>query len=433
MFSFLYLYLPCILSGSILSGFISPLKSAPIDDDLTSETIALYKNLHNIAYNFSGFIFGQEFGNSYSIDAYLSSGHQGLNTHPWKSDINDVLYNSTNNHPGLIAYNLLYILDKSDNCFDGKCEPQIHIDALKTAYSKAFSSGGSGVVIAMEWHIIGWDKNSGFDPTGGNEWLAWSIVYDKEGAREWFYNQLDRAINILNNYLYDSNGRKIPILLRLFHEMNGNWFWWCCGDINVTHITNEDFISLYRLAVDYIKLRVNNVLFIWSPDKWIGLPGYDEWSCYPGDDYVDILGVDAYEVGDSYYTIDDFRHQVGKMVQFSIDHGKIAVASEVGYRAGVGEIRNREWASSNFWYEVILTALRDDPTGRCQHLAYVMAWMNCGWEFETNNPYVPFAGSSEDSKETFRKFRDDPFVMFSNDLPNMYYYESIVDKFINKL
>jgi mannan endo-1,4-beta-mannosidase len=409
-------YLPFILAGSLLT----PFEVAPIDDDSTPETISLYKNLHNIAYNYKGFIFGQEFANSYSIIAYKSSGHEGLNSNKWKSDVNDVLWDQVNNHPGVIGYNLLYILDKADNCFDGICEPQIHLEALKSAYTKAFTQGGSGAVISIEWHIIGWDVSQGFDPTGGNEWLAWSIVHNKREAREWFYGQLDRAIQVLNEDLYDENGKKIPILLRLFHEMNGNWFWWCSGDIKVTHITNEDFIQLYKLAVDYIKPRVNNVLFVWSPDKWVALPGYDASHCYPGDDYVDVIGVDAYEVGDSYYTIDDFRSQLGKMVDYSRNHLKVAVASEVGYRAGVGERRDREWASGGFWNEVILPALRDDPTGRCHHLAYVMAWMNCGWEFERNNAYVPYEGSSDATKNAFKKFRDDSFVMFSSNLTDMF-------------
>jgi mannan endo-1,4-beta-mannosidase len=426
---YILLFLPCILAGSFF-----PLELSTVDNDSTPETIALYRNLHNIAYNYRGFIFGQEFANTYSVSSYKSEGHQGLNTNKWKTDVNDVLWNQVNNHPGLIAYDMLYILDKGNNCFNGICEPQIHLQGLKAAYSKSFSQGGAGAVIAMEWHIIGWDASQGFAPTGGNEWLAWNIVYDKGGARQWFYGQLDRAIKVLNEDLYDENGRKIPIILRLFHEMNGDWFWWCNGDINKTHITHDDYKQLYRLAVDYIKPRVNNVLFVWSPDKWVALPDYDADHNYPGDEYVDIIGVDAYEVGDSYYTIDNFRSQVGKMVDFSRNHGKIAVASEVGYRAGVGQRRDREWASGNFWYEVILPALRDDPTGRCQNIAYLMSWMNCGWEFESNNAYVPHAGSSESAKDAFRKFRDDPFVMFSSDLPSMFsLYEPVIAKLLKGL
>ena len=69
--------------------------------------------------------------------------------------------------------------------------------------------------------------------------------------------------------------------------MNGNWFWW-----GKRWCTTDEYKAIYRLTVDYLRNSgIDNLLFAWSPDAIAGL------EFYPGDDYVDILGMDIYEPG----------------------------------------------------------------------------------------------------------------------------------------
>ena len=42
------------------------------------------------------------------------------------------------------------------------------------------------------------------------------------------------------------------------------------------------------------------------------------------------------------YSIDNLRSHTGKMLDYRRKHGKVVVASEVGYRAGVSQRRDRE-------------------------------------------------------------------------------------------
>lgn len=80
------------------------------------------------------------------------------------------------------------------------------------------------------------------------------------------------------------------------HEMNGNWYPWC-GTVNGNNA------ALYRTV--WIRIRkifrkhAPKVKFVWSPNN-IDFPNvarnkFEKY--YPGDEYVDVLGFDAYNWG----------------------------------------------------------------------------------------------------------------------------------------
>ncbi|MFH1387383.1 MAG: glycosyl hydrolase [bacterium] len=81
-----------------------------------------------------------------------------------------------------------------------------------------------------------------------------------------------------------------PLLLRFAHEMNGNWYPWVGKE--------------YKQAWAYIhnvkrELRADNVNFVWCPNNE-SLPS-EPWNefanYYPGDQYVDWVGLDGYNWG----------------------------------------------------------------------------------------------------------------------------------------
>ena len=79
-----------------------------------------------------------------------------------------------------------------------------------------------------------------------------------------------------------------PVVLRMLHEGNGRWFWWGGNSV--------DYVALWRLTfATFADERVTNAIWLWSPSPSCPASG----SCattafYPGDDVVDILGVDSY-------------------------------------------------------------------------------------------------------------------------------------------
>ncbi|MFO1478013.1 MAG: glycosyl hydrolase [Verrucomicrobiota bacterium] len=76
----------------------------------------------------------------------------------------------------------------------------------------------------------------------------------------------------------------VVVLWRPFHEMNGGWFWWGGKD-------PATFIRLWRQMFDYFTRvkKLNNLLWVYSPNHGLRTADY-----YPGDDCVDLVGLDAY-------------------------------------------------------------------------------------------------------------------------------------------
>jgi beta-mannanase len=81
-----------------------------------------------------------------------------------------------------------------------------------------------------------------------------------------------------------------PVFIRLDWEMNGNWYpEWSSGSVSPS-----TYIESWRYIREYFWLEgAFNVSFVWCPNVGDpeGTPAYD-W--YPGDAYVDWVGLDAY-------------------------------------------------------------------------------------------------------------------------------------------
>jgi hypothetical protein len=224
-----------------------------------------------------------------------------------------------------------------------------------------------------------------------------NIVNDLNGDRKWFYGELDKVIKIINEELV-VGADTVPIIFRPFHEMNGNWFWWGSSGINSTN-----YKALYALLVDYVRARTKSVLFCWSPNTPMNM------SYYPGDNYVDILGVDAYEINAA-----GLRSDLAQIVDYAQAHNKVAVLSETGNRTKAGAAEGDN--AARYWKDTVLPAILNDPSGKAQKIAWVLTWINASWSF----PYVPHSGSSTTAKQSFIDFKTSLNVVFASDLLDMY-------------
>ncbi len=89
------------------------------------------------------------------------------------------------------------------------------------------------------------------------------------------------------------------VFIRFLHEFNGNWYIWSGNKNGRENGGPEKVKQVWRFVVDRFRaLGVNNVKWVWcphaygydiSPEPWNSLASY-----WPGNDYVDWLGVDAY-------------------------------------------------------------------------------------------------------------------------------------------
>ncbi|NQT22509.1 MAG: hypothetical protein HQ579_03620 [Candidatus Omnitrophica bacterium] len=87
-----------------------------------------------------------------------------------------------------------------------------------------------------------------------------------------------------------------PIFLRFAHEMNGDWYPWS----GIT-IGSDKYIKAFRhIKSLFDKVGATNVKWIFSVN-WQNVPleGNDYEDYYPGDKYVDYVGIDGYNWGDT--------------------------------------------------------------------------------------------------------------------------------------
>jgi hypothetical protein len=102
------------------------------------------------------------------------------------------------------------------------------------------------------------------------------------------YARFHRDLEFLAEGLHKLQDRGIPVLLRLFHENTGGWFWW-----GRHTLTPEQYQRLWRYTVDYFESSqgLENLIWVYGPSTshYELIP-----ATYPGDEYVDIVGISNY-------------------------------------------------------------------------------------------------------------------------------------------
>src|SRR5436190_18197002 len=120
-------------------------------------------------------------------------------------------------------------------------------------------------------------KGGGLRDKGVN--LETLLTPGNETHRRWM-----RELDVMADGLAHLRDAGVVVLWRPFHEMNGEWFWWGGQP-------PEAFIRVWRhMFDDFTKTKgLDNLLWVYGPNHGKKVAGY-----YPGDSYVDIVGLDAY-------------------------------------------------------------------------------------------------------------------------------------------
>ncbi|OHW62072.1 endoglucanase H precursor [Andreesenia angusta] len=120
--------------------------------------------------------------------------------------------------------------------------------------------------------------------------------------------QDEKTLDILNGK-YDSvfeeyaEGFKefgMPVLFRLNNEMNGDWV-----SYSSYHMGKDPelYVETYRYIHDFFEARgVDNLIYVFNPnEKSFPDFSYNSYlAYYPGDEYVDVVGLTAYNTGNYY-------------------------------------------------------------------------------------------------------------------------------------
>ena len=87
-----------------------------------------------------------------------------------------------------------------------------------------------------------------------------------------------------------------PFRLRFAHEMNGDWYPWAVGSPGGSP---QDYVAAYRRVRGiFDDAGAKRVEWVWCPNVIINGNAEAISRCYPGDNFVDIVGVDGYNFGD---------------------------------------------------------------------------------------------------------------------------------------
>lgn len=344
-----------------------------IDTHATKETRALFQNLKKLS------------------EKHILFGHQEATSygHSWKdqegrSDVKDVC----GSHPAVIG---------SD--FGGleSSNPDIVIRTEKHLYKIITETYQRRGISTICWHANNPISEDSFYFKEGSAKAVSQLI--PNGTHHEQYKQILQRIAKVTQAVKGNRGELIPIIFRPFHEFDGDWFWW-----GKAHCSREEFIALWRFTVTYLRdmLQVHNLIYAFSPDcGFTTEEGYLER--YPGDDFVDIVGMDDYW---------DFRPDGANNPDLAAM--KLKILSDLAQKrkkvAALTETGLESLTDSTWFTQTLLPILKN------KQLAYVLVWRNA--HDSPKHYYAPFPGHP--AEKDFKAFYKNKFTWFENQLPNLY-------------
>ena len=259
-----------------------------------------------------------------------------------------------------------------------------------------------GGIVTLSWHPRnpvttieggGWagqkfPEGSGWDVTDST--VVKQILAEGE-VHEKFMLWMKRVSDFLAT-LTDDQGQKIPIIFRPWHENSGSWFWW--GE---KLCTVEEYKGLWNLLQDYLNGRgFDNLVWSYSPGCQNDLTAERLLDRYPGDDRVDMIGLDGYqwvpEEKDAF--VERTKQNLTVLCEVAQAHNLIPALTETGMK----NMTQPDW-----WSTTLLPAVQDFP------ISYLLTWRNYKEEWfgpSTSKPDAPY----------FVEFYNSPKTMFLKDI-----------------
>lgn len=223
-----------------------------------------------------------------------------------------------------------------------------------------------------------------------------------------FNAYLDRVARLAHE-VDDRHGNPIPMIYRPFHENAGSWFWW-----GAAHASAAEYVELFRYTVEYLRdvKGVHNFLYAYSPGGGFGGVADVYMRTYPGDNYVDVFGIDSYDdSGASQQWLGGVVADLGMIARIAEEKGKVSAFTEYGVSGALkpnGQNRNLSW------YTAMFDAVKADPWAR--RSAYMLTWVNFG----TEQFFLPHPATGDlpehELLPDLRRLHEDPFSVFSGEL-----------------
>jgi mannan endo-1,4-beta-mannosidase len=363
-----------VMLALLLCNGVTAQHITPSDKNATKQTIALCNNLKKLAVK--GFMFGHQDDLAYGVNWRYENG---------KSDVKD----AAGDYPAVYGWELGGLEAREEKNIDG-----VPFKKMREFIKEGYERGG---VITISWHArspLGAPKGA-WDTTHGT---VASIL--SGGTNHLLYKAwLDELAKFFLS-LKGPQGEAIPVLFRPFHELTGNWFWWCRNAC-----TTEQFKALWRFTQYYLQeeKKVHNLLYVYNTSG--DFKTKEEFlERYPGDDMVDMISFDTYQYDDPVKSdrfVKNTNFQLGLIEEIAAGKNKLTALAETGYE---------QVPFANWWTETLSNAIG-------QHkISYVLVWRNHGYNqsMKKMHYYAPYNGHG--SEADFIKFYQQDNTLFEKDV-----------------
>jgi mannan endo-1,4-beta-mannosidase len=360
------------------------------DSGRTARTEQLLENLKALG-DSAVYLFGQHDATVYGIG--WEADYTNDSTVHTRSDVKSVC----NDFPALLSFDLGHIELGDERNLDG-----VPFSRIRQEIFAHYDRGG---MITLSWHLD--------NPlSGGSSWVADSLrdvethtvaaILEGGEKHELFLTWLDRVADFLNS-LETPYGVRIPILFRPWHEHTGSWFWW-----GQQHCTAEQYKALWQLTVNRLKDKgVTNALYSYSPGTEPDGDKARYLERYPGDDIIDLVGLDCYcwaPEADTTQIVNyaaNLDRNLATVCAIAKQHHKAVALTETGYEG----IKTDDW-----WTSTLAPVLSRHP------VSYVLVWRNA--HDKPGHFFAPYPGHP--STSDFIRFYNAPQTLFLRDVNALY-------------
>jgi hypothetical protein len=341
----------------------------PADKQATAETKQLLERMQGLTAK--GIMFGHQDDLAYGVKWVAPNG---------KSDV----FSVCGDYPAVFGWDLGHLETGAACNLDS-----VPFSSMKSWVIDTYAHGG---INTFSWHL----NNPVNDSSAWNFSTNGTVKSILPGGEK--HEKYKVWLNAVADFflaLKDANGKSIPVIFRPFHEQSGDWFWW-----GKKHCSSEEFIELWRFTFKYLTetKQVHNLLFSFSPsDNFNNETDFLER--YPGDEYVDFIGFDIYQMPSQ--SNKQFAEKLEKKLtilsEIAKERNKMPALTEVGYE----QIPYPTW-----WTEVLWPAIKGTD------ISYALFWRNA--HNRPNHFYAPYPG--QQSEKDFVEFYKFPETLFRNDI-----------------
>jgi hypothetical protein len=252
-----------------------------------------------------------------------------------------------------------------------------------------------GIIPHLTWELFWPSKDpNNTSPTGPEGYQGFNDVLN------------GKYDDYIDKFAKDAKAFNQRVLIRFLHEFNGNWYVWSGNKNGNINGGPEKVIQVWKYVVDrFRKIGADNVKWLWVPhgpstdrseESWNDVANY-----WPGDDYVDWIGLDGY----NFYPNDpwggprpfrDFDNCFKELYDACkvLGNQPMMIAE-----FGTGEFELDNFNKANWLTDAFSKIKNDYPRIK------IFTWFNINKELDWR------ANSSPEALAAFKKAMKDPFFL----------------------